>query len=104
MNLRIEATAEAEAREAAEWYEQQRTGLGLEFLVAVDQAIQQIGVAPERFPRLETLPDEELVRRHLLTRFPYAVVYEMTASEIRIIAVAHTRRRPNYWLNRGDPP
>ena len=101
MKLRIEAAADAETRQAAQWYEQQRAGLGIEFLAAVDEAIQQIGRSPERFPRLETLPEEEVVRRHLLNRFPYAIVYEATTTEIRIIAVAHTRRRPNYWADRG---
>ena len=55
---------------------------------------------PERYPRLETLPDEETVHRLLLGRFPYAVVYEVAEDEIRILAVAHTRRRPNYWQHR----
>lgn len=96
MKLRIEAAAEAETREAAEWYERQRPGLGLEFLVAVDAAIQLICLSPERSPRLETVPEEESVRRHLLKRFPFAIIYETTTSEIRIVAVAHTRRRPNY--------
>ena len=79
-----------QTRQAAQWYEQQRAGLGIEFLAAVDEAIQQIGRSPERFPRLETLPEEGFVRRHVLNRFPYAIVYEATTTEIRIIAVAHT--------------
>jgi plasmid stabilization system protein ParE len=103
MKLRIESAAEAETQEAAEWYERQRPGLGLEFLVAVDEAIQRIGLSPERFPRLETVPDEESVRRHLLKRFPFAIIYEITACEIRIVAVAHTGRRPNYWADREKP-
>jgi plasmid stabilization system protein ParE len=102
MTLRIEAAAEAEAMEAAQWYERQRTGLGLEFLVAVDEAIQQIVRSPQRFPLLESLPDQSSVHRCLLARFPYAVIYDCSATEIRILAVAHTRRRPNYWENREN--
>ncbi len=44
---------------------------------------------------------EELgVRRSLLKKFPYAVVFIVMAEEIRILAVAHGRRRPGYWRAR----
>ncbi|MEX0641156.1 MAG: type II toxin-antitoxin system RelE/ParE family toxin [Pirellulales bacterium] len=100
MKLRIDPEAEAETREAAVWYERERAGLGLELLAAVDSAVQRIRQTPERFPRLETLPDEENVRRLLLQRFPYAIIYETTQDGIRILAVAHTRRSPDYWKDR----
>lgn len=97
MNLRIEAAAEAETREAARWYERQRSGLGVEFLAAVDEAVQRVINSPSQFPQLETLPEETDVHGCLLKRFPYALVYEATSTEIRIVAVMHTHRRPNYW-------
>ena len=100
MNLLIDPAAEEETREAAAWYEQQRPGLGLEFLAAIDTAIQRIRRAPAQFSRLETLPEEESVRRALTDRFPYAVIFEEGEEEIRVLAVAHTRRRPNYWRRR----
>lgn len=102
MILHLDPEADAEIREAAAWYERQRTGLGREFLAAVDAAVQRIRQSPRRFPRLETLPEEENVRRLLLHRFPYGVVYEAAENDIRILAVAHTRRRPNYWKHRRD--
>ena len=40
------------------------------------------------------------LRRHLLRRFPYSVIYQITAEEIRIVAVAHHRRRLGYMSNR----
>jgi toxin ParE1/3/4 len=100
MNLRIHPAAEEETRKAALWYERQRSGLGAEFLAAIDTAIQQLQEAPLRFSRLETLPNEDTVRRRLVKRFPYAVIYELLANEIEILAVAHTRRRPGYWKRR----
>jgi toxin ParE1/3/4 len=39
-------------------------------------------------------------RRYLLRRFPYSVIYQLTVEELRIIAVAHHRRRPSYWTGR----
>jgi plasmid stabilization system protein ParE len=100
MRLRIDPAAGEETKEAAQWYEDRRPGLGLEFLAAVDAGIQQIRNEPRRFARLETIPEEENVRRFLMDRFPYIIIYELTADEIRILAVAHTRRRPGYWRRR----
>ncbi len=100
MKLRIDSAAETDLREAAAWYERQRTGLGLELLAEVDSALQRIRRAPYQHSKLETMPHEDDVRRAILGRFPYAVVYEIAAEEIHVLAVAHTCRRPNYWLHR----
>ena len=100
MKLRIDPEAAMELRAAAAWYEERRVGLGVELLAAVDSAIQRICQSPHGYPRLETLPEEESVRRLLLRRFPYSVIYEATIDEVRVLAVAHTRRRPNYWNRR----
>jgi len=100
MRLRTVLEAEAELRESAAWYEKQRRGLGLEFLVAADLAVQAIRRSPERFARVETLPEETSVRRLLMDRFPYQIIFEVTEKEIRILAIAHTSRKPNYWQSR----
>ena len=39
-------------------------------------------------------------RRYILRRFPYGIIYQVTADELRILAVAHHRRRPGYWAER----
>ncbi|MBP6707594.1 MAG: type II toxin-antitoxin system RelE/ParE family toxin [Candidatus Accumulibacter sp.] len=39
-------------------------------------------------------------RRYFLRRFPYSVIYQVAAEELRVVAVAHQRRRPGYWANR----
>lgn len=39
-------------------------------------------------------------RRYFLRRFPYSIIYQLTTEELRIFAVAHHRRRPNYWVQR----
>ena len=39
-------------------------------------------------------------RRYLFRRFPYGVIYQVTSNELRVIAVAHHRRRPGYWAGR----
>jgi len=100
MKLRIEAAAKEELRAAAAWYDLQRDGLGLELLAEVDSGVQRIRRAPLQFPRLETVPEEPHVRRLSLDRFPFALIYEESDEEIRILAVAHASRRPGYWKSR----
>ena len=97
--LRISEEADAEMAEAVRWYEQHRLGLGGEFLAAVDAAVARI----ERNPRIgsRTLGvDDEEIRRVAVHRFPYHLVYIELPERVQILAVAHDRRRPAYWVGR----
>jgi plasmid stabilization system protein ParE len=93
--VRLLQPAEFEMLEAARFYESQATGLGLEFLDKVDAAIQDIGMNPERWPMLQTN-----IRRRLILRFPYALLYRIDENEIVVQAVMHLRQRPGYWSGR----
>ncbi len=99
----VELAAEAleELAEALLWYHEQRAGLGDELLAEVDQAMAAIGAMPAAFSRLRDVPPELHVRRSLLKRFPFALVFvQLPDGPIRVIAVAHVKRRPGYWLRR----
>jgi plasmid stabilization system protein ParE len=100
MKLRIEVEAEDELREAMVWYDSQQAGLGLDLLAEVDDGIQRILRDPHRFANLESVPEERAVRRLLLRRFPYGVIYEVLKDEIHVLAIAHNRRKPGYWRSR----
>jgi toxin ParE1/3/4 len=39
-------------------------------------------------------------RRFQLRRFPHSIIYQIANEDIRIVALAHHRRRPNYWTDR----
>jgi plasmid stabilization system protein ParE len=97
--LRISEEAEAEMAEAARWYEQHRVGLGLEYLAAVDASVARIGENPRIGSRTPGVDDEE-VRRVFVRRFSYHVVYIELPDRVQILAVAHDRRRPAYWVGR----
>jgi plasmid stabilization system protein ParE len=77
------------------WYECQRSGLGLEFLLAFDAAVESLCRLPE---------GHELValrtRKALLRRFPYLVLYAVEAEQVLITAVFHGRRDPRRWSDR----
>jgi plasmid stabilization system protein ParE len=100
--LRIGDEAGAEAEEATRWYELQRAGLGLEFLKAVDAALARIEENPKIGARLFGFEDVN-IRHVFVRRFPYKVVYLELADRIEVLAVAHDRRRPAYWLERLPP-
>lgn len=98
--VRFEDEADAEYRHAGRWYEGRRSGLGVEFFDAVDTAVRQIVDLPRAGARVPRLPTTLPVRRLPVKRFPYHVVYLETPAAIRILAVAHDRRKPGYWKNR----
>lgn len=87
--------AELEVREAVDFYERQRPGLGIDFSDEVQRAYEVVLTNPQRWPL-----DTARVRRYRLRRFPYHVVYEATAKQVLVIAVAHAHRKPRYWEHR----
>src|SRR2546428_173623 len=68
--------------------------------IEVERVLPLIERAPASFPRLLDVPADLVIRRTLLPRFPYAVVFIDLGTELRVLAVAHAKRRPGYWLNR----
>jgi toxin ParE1/3/4 len=98
--LRVHEAAEKELLEGAQWYEDHQPGLGEQFLDEYQSALLQILAAPTSFSRMETARTKRIIRRCILQRFPYYVAYELLADEIVVVAVAHAKRRPNYWIRR----
>jgi plasmid stabilization system protein ParE len=87
--------AEQEMLEAARFYESQTAGLGIDYLSEVESAVQTIAESPTKWPVIEG----EL-RRRLIRRFPFGILYRIEPEEIVIIAVAHLLRKPWYWRKR----
>lgn len=100
MRLRTLALAEDEALESAAWYDDRQPGLGDDFLNAYAAALDVIEQQHEQFPLMETIRSRREIRRCLLKRFPYAIVFEVRKDELVVLAVAHASRKPNYWRRR----
>ena len=83
--------------ETAIFYEGQAHGLGAEFLDDVQRAIDRL----RNNPKLGQIVVDEL-RRSLLSRFPFSLIYAVEPEGLLIVAVAHQRRRPYYWRERID--
>jgi toxin ParE1/3/4 len=93
--------AETEAEEAAGWYEEQLRGFGFDFLDALAIALEAIEKYPRRHAKVPGRFRSREVRRVLLQRFPYKVIYEVRPRESVVLAIAHGRRRPTYWRRRN---
>lgn len=98
--ISLSSEAVLELTEAAIWYETRQPGLAIRFLQEIDQAQLAIQSRPQSFPQLAIMAVDLQVRRALLPRFPYALVFLELQAEIRVLAVAHAKRHPDYWLNR----
>jgi len=93
--LRLRPEAEADLREAYRWYEQQRIGLGEDFLLCVEASSVALRENPEQFPKVY-----QEVRRMVLRRFPYSILYLTSHDEIVVLAIFHGRRDPQTWRKR----
>jgi plasmid stabilization system protein ParE len=93
--------ASAEMAEAAAWYESRVDRLGERFLREAEAAFARVDEKPLTGSPWKhgRLPDG--VRRMFLRSFPYSVIYILEPSVV-IVAVAHARRRPGYWVKRLD--
>ena len=87
--------AERELNEAAQYYDAEEPGLGTSFLQEVDRCLRFIRAHPEGGSVLRGD-----VRRRLVRRFPYALLYKIKPTGIRILAVMNLTRRPTYWVGR----
>ncbi len=99
MKLKILAAAQQELLEAADYYRAMDPALGDAFRQESKLAIQRMIAFPSAWHALSAD-----LRRCQLNRFPYALIYTATASEILVLAVAHLHRSPGYWHNRINEP
>jgi plasmid stabilization system protein ParE len=90
---RLEAASDVEG--AFEWYERQRSGLGNEFLEELRSAERILQASPETFRVIR-----RDVRRYLLRRFPYQLLYRLVGNIVVVIGCFHVRRSPRSMAGR----
>ncbi|MBL4847871.1 MAG: type II toxin-antitoxin system RelE/ParE family toxin [Planctomycetes bacterium] len=93
---------EAEIEAAGDYYEAQRTGLGLEFLDAIDEGLLRLVERPRSHPFALGAVLEEEIRQVFVRRFPYRIVFREREGDLLVLACMHARREPGYWRSRGD--
>jgi plasmid stabilization system protein ParE len=93
--VEVHPAAAGEAEAAERWYRERNETAAARFRRELERAIELIAERPEAAP-----PYVANTRRFLLRRFPFFVVYRVINQRVQVVAVAHARRRPHYWLPR----
>lgn len=78
------------------WYYARGTALASDFEREIDRGIRLVFRNPLRWPKFD---DQR--RRLVVRKFPYSIIYELHGKDVVILAVAHGKRRPNYWRERS---
>lgn len=87
--------AKADLLAAVEYYERESWATAGRFSAEMEQLVAEVGANPGVFRLFH-----QNARRHFRFRFPYAVIYIERADEVQILAFAHFKRRPGYWVER----
>ena len=78
--------------QAVEYYEMRQRGLGRDLAAEVQRVAATLLELPTLGERLDRIH-----RRVQLKRFPYGLIVRLEGDVIRVVAVAHRRRRARYW-------
>lgn len=89
--------ATQEVEDAVRFYELEYTGLGRRFKEEVRKAALRVA----EYSKAWSIERGE-VRKYLLHKFPYKLLYSLEADHILVIAVAHQHRKPDYWVDRDQ--
>jgi hypothetical protein len=99
MSYYFHPAAEAEHLDSIAYFESKKAGLGASYLAEFERTMSTICEAPHRYAIAKN-PD---VRRVRMKRFPFTVLFRESSGTVQVLAVAHNRRRPQYWLGRLKP-
>lgn len=80
---------------AVRYYNGERPGLGYEFAAEVRNVLNRIKKYPDSWPSISSN-----IRKCLVNRFPFAVLYHREDERLIVVAVMHMKRRPGYWKDR----
>lgn len=95
MRSKFHPEALAEFDDAIDYYDIEADGFGDRFREHIRTAVTEIEESPNAWPYYD-----DYVRRHLVSVFPYVVLYLEVDDYLLIVAVMHTSRKPDYWRNR----
>jgi len=85
--------AKQELEDAVHYYELEYSGFGNKFKEEVRKAALRIAAYPQAWHK-----ESGDIRKCILHKFPYKLMYSMEEDHILVIAVAHQHRRPYYWV------
>lgn len=89
LNILLKDEAILDLREAYDWYEGRKQGLGSKFLDYVDIHLQKISIYPNRFP------SSRGQRQLIMSNFPFKIIYRIEDHSIIVLGILHQRRNPD---------
>ena len=95
IKVRYLAPARSELRGAAHYYRERSLRVASSFMSSVQDAINHLVQFPESAPIIRGQ-----VRGKVISRFPYILMYRLEDDVILVLAVAHQKQRPEYWIDR----
>ncbi|MDP2183058.1 MAG: type II toxin-antitoxin system RelE/ParE family toxin [Actinomycetota bacterium] len=95
--LQLHDDADLELNEAAQYYDRESPNLGAVFVDDVDMGFKRIREHPDSGPEVA-----DGVRKMVLAKFPFTIIYAVEADHVRVLAIAHQRKRPFYWQSRTE--
>ncbi len=96
MQVEFHPDATDELDSSANWYAKRSAEAARRFLVAIDLAVSSMTSDPDRF----VLVDDQH-RSCSVAKFPFQLIFRHDEDKLFIVAVAHAKRRPGYWLDRS---
>jgi plasmid stabilization system protein ParE len=97
---RYHPAARDELRAAIRYGEADRVGRGALLEAAVSHVLRRVRRLPKSAPRWRRLRTTIEIRRAVVRRHPYVLVYAILPEQIVVLAVAHTSKKPGYWRER----
>jgi len=91
------APAKGELRSAAHYYRERSLRVASSFMASVQDAIDQIVEFPESAPVIRGH-----IRGKVISRFPYTLMYRVEDDDVLVLAVAHQKQHPEYWIDREE--
>ena len=91
----LHSEAEAEILGALAWYHERSPLAARAFVQELSHVIRLAAQSPRTWPI-----KVGNTRRVVFPRFPFDLVFRMKGEAIEIVALAHHRRGPDYWVDR----
>ena len=95
MTMEILEIARLEFDEAKEFFEIEQASLGTRFEDEIKHSLLRIQQYPQAWP-----PERKEIRRYIVHKFPYKILYSIQDDKIVVLAFAHLHRKPDYWTDR----
>lgn len=95
IDLRFHPLATAELEAAFDWYLERSERAATHFVTEITRALESISKNPKMYAE-----NSDDIRRCVVRHFPFLVVYRLKNNRIQVLAFAHGRRRPGYWIDR----